>query len=154
MSARRSLWLAALLAAAPAQALAQDMCASLDRIAAASRERVPFASLVQAAREGTLVPGYDAGHCMITPESAVICWRRIAPESLLLSVMEPLLRGCLGRAPILRPDRQPRAYGEPDLVFTRRGLRYALDTECTPYCAVGMMAHLAITIEPRRRPRR
>jgi hypothetical protein len=149
MSARRSLWLAALLAAAPAPAFAQEMCAALDRIEAASREPVPFASIMQAGREGTLVPGFREGECGYATGSttAIVCWRRIAGESLSVEAMERTLRDCLGRAPVLRPDRQPRAWGEPDLVFTRRGLRYEFMTQCTPQCAAGMLAWLAIKIE-------
>ena len=153
---RNSAWIMVTLAALPAPAAAQEMCAALDRIAASSRERVPFASLAQAGRDGTLVPGFREGECgpATGPATAIVCWRRIAPESLSLDAMERTLRDCLGRAPLLRPDRLPRAWGDPDLVFTRRGLRYEFSTRCTPQCAAGMLATFAIKLERGRRPGR
>ena len=42
---RRSLWLLPSVFAAAAPAAAQEMCAALNRIAAAAREALPFASL-------------------------------------------------------------------------------------------------------------
>lgn len=153
---RRIVWLGAAMLALPLPAAAQEMCAALDRIAAASRERVPFASIMEAAREGTLVPGFREGDCRYATDSttAIVCWRRIAGESLSVEAMERTLRDCLGRAPLRRPDRQPRAWGAPDLVFTRRGLRYEFMAQCTPQCAAGMLAWLAIKIERPQRPRR
>jgi hypothetical protein len=147
VSARRSLWLASLVAAAPAPAFATDMCAALDRIAAASRERVPFASLVQAARDGTLVPGYRGGDCLVRPRAGVTCWRNLAPEQLELGAVEGAVRDCLRRAPILQPGRQPRNRDDADLVFVARGLRYEFDTECSPRCAAGMLASFAIRFQ-------
>jgi hypothetical protein len=150
VSARRSLWLATLLAAAPAEAFATDMCAALDRIAVASRERVPFASLAQAARDGTLVPGYRGGDCLVRPRAGVTCWRNLAPEQLEPRAVERAVRDCLGRAPVLDPGRQPRNPDEADLVFVARGLRYEFDTECSPRCAAGMLASLGIRLDGAR----
>lgn len=153
MSARWRLWLAALLAAAPVPAFAQEMCASLGRIAAASRERVPFASLAGAARDGSLLPGFRDGDCLVRPRTGVTCWRNLAPEQLELDAVEAAVRACLGREPLLRPGRQPRNPDEADLVFVARGLRYEFDTQCSPRCAAGMLASFGIRFDRARRPR-
>jgi hypothetical protein len=153
MRARRSLWVAALLAAAPAPALAQDMCASLDRIAAASRDRPAFASLRRAAWDGTLVPGYRDRDCTITPGIRVLCYRNLAPASLELDAIGRALRDCLGREPVLRPDREGRTYGDPDLLFVVRGLRYRVNNHCDRHCRAGLITSFEISFERARRRR-
>ena len=147
-----SLLLVPVLLGWAAPAAAQEMCAALDRIAAASRERVPFASLASAAQAGTLVPGYRDGDCTVR-RTGVTCWRNLAPERLELGAMEQALRECLRREPLLRPGRQPRDPGEADLVFVARGLRYEADTECSPRCAAGMLASFGVRFENQRRRR-
>lgn len=151
MSAGRSLWLGAVLFAAPLPAAAQEMCTALDRIAAAARERTPFASL--AATNDALVPGFRGSDCVVSPGVGVVCWRAIAPEALARGAMERTLRECLGREPILRPGRQPRTGREAGLVFVARGLRYALSTLCSPQCGTGMQASFVIAPERARRRR-
>ena len=56
---RKFLWLGPALLAAPLPAAAQDMCAALDRLAASSREPVPFASLQERNARGVEAdPGF------------------------------------------------------------------------------------------------
>ncbi len=153
MIGRRGLWLGAFLAAAPAPALAQDMCAALDRIAAASRERVPFGSLHQAARDGTLVPRFREQDCRVLSGRGLHCYRNLAPRALDISQMLPTLRDCLRRAPVHEP-RQPRlTYDDAALVFRARGLRYTVRNDCNRSCRAGLLASLDISLDRTRNRR-
>lgn len=143
---RKYLWGIALLVAVPVPAFAQDMCPALGRIEAASRERVPFASLVDAQAKGdVLVPGFIAESCRVTPGRDITCWRNIAPRSLEWGAIEPVLRDCLGVAPLARSGAR-NSSRRNDLVFVARGLRYRVGNSCDHTCRAGLIASFEVTL--------
>lgn len=140
---RKSLWTIAAIAALPAPAAAQDMCASLQRIAAAAREPVPFASLA----DGTeLVPGYR--YCRVETGTAardggVSCHTQLAPESLIAETVGAQVRDCLGAVPGRILDRFPPA----TLTYSTDQLSISVSSHCNERCHVGRLA----SIDLRRR---
>lgn len=140
MIGRRSLWLAAVLVASPAPAFAQDMCAALNRIAAAAKEPVPFASL-ENGRE--LVPGYS--YCRVETGTAaraggVYCHATLAPRSLVAETVGTQVRDCLGAVPGRIIDRLPPA----SLVYNTDQLSIRVSSHCDERCHVGRLASIDI----------
>ena len=134
---RKSLWTIAAIAALPAPAMAQDMCASLNRIAAAAREPVPFASLA----DGQLVPGYH--YCRVQTGTAagpgeVFCHQQLAPKSLIAEIVGAQVRDCLAAVAAPRPQPwSPMEFRTGDLVIT-------VESHCDERCHVGRLASLHI----------
>ena len=149
-------WLAAAVVtmALPAPAAAADLCTALNRIVAASREAVPFASLREAALGGTLVPGFREQDCAVRPGIGIACYRNIAPANLERGAMERALRECLGVAPVPGPERRWRGEREPALAFVASGLRYEVTTGCDHSCRAGLLAYFDVMFEGERRPSR
>lgn len=143
---RKTLWTTLALAALPAPAFAQEMCAALDRIAAASGDPVPFASLVDAARSGDLVPGFGEQDCQVTAGTSISCFRNLASPALELDAMERTLRDCLRRAPVTRTAR-PGLIPDRELVFVASGLRYRVSNDCDRRCRAGLLAYFEIAFE-------
>ncbi len=148
-SLRKCLWATPLLAALPAPAAGQGMCAALDRIATASREAVPFGSLADAARTGDLVPGFDRGQCQVTAGARVSCYRNLAPESLELGAMERTLRDCLRSAPV-STGSSPVRIPSRELAFVASGLRYRIAAYCDHHCRAGLLAWFEVAFEAAR----
>lgn len=139
----KAAWLAAALVALPVPAAAQDMCAALQRIAAAAREPVPFASLADG---GELVPGYR--YCRVETGTAmrdggVFCHTSLAPQSLMAETVGPQVRDCLGAAPGRILDRFPPA----SLTYSTDQLSIRVSSHCDERCHVGRLA----SIDLRRR---
>ncbi len=138
-SLRKSLWIVAAIMALPAPAAAQEMCAALNRIAAASREPVPFASL-----EGgpsSLVPGYD--YCRVETGTAmrdggVFCNRRLAPKSLIAATVGAQVQDCLGGTSV------PQEWPDNDRVYRTGELVITVESHCDERCHVGRLASLTI----------
>jgi hypothetical protein len=161
---RKSLWTIAAILAPPAPVEARDVCAALNRVAASSDEALPFASLKEAASDGTLLPGFGKLACRIWRGgfggTGVYCFRDHAPANLDLSGMERILRDCLGVAPVLRvgeagevrrPDYAGQ-WGDPTLLFIASGLRYGVETDCGERCPSGRSVSVNVVLE-RGRPR-
>lgn len=129
----------------PLPAAAQDMCAALARIEAAAREAPAFTSLDGPRRE--LVPGYGPNCWTGTTDEGrfLTCSRsQFAPAGLIAATIGPVIRDCLGAAP-LRPARYSPGvlrYGTPKLEVT-------VHSNCNERCHVGRGA--SITFRPRRR---
>jgi hypothetical protein len=129
----------AALLAMPLPAAAQDMCAALNRIAAAAREPVPFSSL----RDGRgLVPGY--GWCRVhsgTGEQAVevYCNTSLAPRSLIAATVGAQIRDCLGA---VRVPGRPFSISEEYRTDT---LSISVSSHCDERCHVGRLASILIT---------
>lgn len=139
---RKSLWtIAATLAALPLPAAAQEMCAALQRIEAAAREPVPFASLE--AGQG-VVPGYE--YCRVetgTPAriGRILCHRQLAPASLAAGVVGPKVEACLGI-----PPEPSRAFARSGFVFRSRLLEIRVSSHCNEHCHVGRLASFTVLI--------
>ncbi|HEY5710957.1 MAG TPA: hypothetical protein VIT38_03590 [Allosphingosinicella sp.] len=143
---RKFLTAAALLAALPGPAFAQNMCVAVNRIAAAGREPVPFLSLEREVAKVVIVPGFRAGTCRVEPGTSISCSRNLAPRSLDVEELGPVLRDCLQAAPA------PAERFPPDprlLVFIAEGLRYEIHNNCTDTCRAGMLASFRVTMAPR-----
>src|SRR6185436_3878523 len=109
-----------LLAALPAPASAQALCASLDRIVRSAGEPIPFASLERAAAGGeVLVAGFRPMSCRVAPGASIACWRNLAPEALSVAAMAPAIWDCLGR-----PGPRPDPDGPAHETFLASGLRF------------------------------
>jgi len=135
-----------LLAALPAPASAQALCASIDRIVRSAREPAPFASLERAAAGGEiLVAGYRLMSCRVAPGESVACWRNLAPEALAVANMAPALEDCLGLSRS-RPDPNAPARAS----FLASGLRFEVGNNCTPLCRAGLIAWFRVTLAGRR----
>jgi hypothetical protein len=135
-----------LLAALPAPASAQALCASLDRIVRSAGEPVPFASLERAAARGeVLVAGFRPMSCQIAPGESIACWRNLAPESLSVAAMAPALHDCLGL-----PGPRPDPDGPAHATFLASGLRFEIGNNCTPACRAGLIAWFRVTLAGRR----
>ena len=135
---RKSLWTIAAIVALPVPAAAQEMCAALNRIAAAAREPVPFGSLKDG-RE--LVPGYR--HCRVETGTAmrdgrVFCHTSLAPESLIAETVGAQVRDCL--AAVVVP-REPFADGD---VYRSETLLISVSSHCDNRCHVGRLASIDI----------
>lgn len=138
---RKSLWTIVAIMALPAPAAAQDMCAALNRIAAAAREPVPFASLTDARG---LVPGYD--YCRVdigtgARDGGVSCSATMAPKSLMAETVGAQVRDCLGAVPLPREQFA----GADD--YQTDTLRISVSSHCDERCHVGRIA----SIDLRRR---
>lgn len=139
---RKSLWTIAAVAAVPLPAAAQDMCAALNRIAAAAGEPAPFASLE--GHEGGLVPGYN--YCRVETGTRarvgrVMCHSQMAPKTLIAETVGAQVRDCLHAAPGL-PERYSQAS-----VYRTPTLTISVESHCDEHCHVGRLA----SIEMRRR---
>ena len=137
---RKCLWMVAAVAALPAPAAAQNMCAALNRIAAAAREPVPFASL-EDGRE--LVPGYR--YCRVETGTAaraggVFCHTQFAPKGLIAEAVGPQVRDCLGAVPGRSLDRFPPAA----LIYRTDHLSVSVSSHCDERCHVGRLASIDI----------
>jgi hypothetical protein len=140
---RKSLWTIAAMVALPAPAAAQEMCAALQRIAAAVREPVPFASLEKV--RTPLVPGYD--YCRVETGTAaraggVFCHQQMAPESLIAGTVGAQVRDCLGAVPLPR-----QGFASAD-AYQTDSLSIGVSSRCDDRCHVGRIASL--TIQRRR----
>jgi hypothetical protein len=129
--------------ALPVPAAAQEMCAALNRIAAAAREPVPFASLEGAS--SSLVPGYD--YCRVETGTGaragrVSCHQQLAPKSLIAATVGAQVRDCLGGTSI------PQEWPDNDRVYRTASLVITVESHCDERCHVGRLASL--TIERRR----
>ena len=133
----KALLAAGALVLLPGSAAAQEMCAALNRIAAAAREPEPFASLA----DGQLVPGYH--YCRVQTGTAartgeVFCHRQLAPRSLIAEAVGAQIRDCLGAIAV--PGAQSWSlpeYRTADLVIT-------VQSHCDERCHVGRLASLHI----------
>jgi hypothetical protein len=137
---RKSLWTIAAITVLPAPAMAQEMCAALNRIAAAAREPVPFASLADG---GELVPGYH--YCRVETGTAaraggVSCHTQFAPKSLMAEAVGAQIRDCLGAVPGRIVDRLPPA----TLTYSTDHLSIRVSSHCDEGCHVGRLASLTI----------
>lgn len=141
LALRKSLWMAAAFAALPAPAAAQEMCAALNRIAAAAHEPVPFGSL-EGGRE--LVPGYR--YCRVETgttlrDGGVFCHTSMAPKNLIAETVGAQVRDCLGAVPM--PRRQFESADE----YRTDSLLIRVRSNCDDRCHVGRLA----SIDLRRR---
>ncbi len=134
----------AALAFAPTPAMAQDVCAVLGRIEAAAHEATPFASLAAPAAEEAIFPGFQEGSCTTERRGRFICYRNIAPASLDIAALGPVVQACLGVAPVPSPVVNS-GYQERGLIFTVRGLRYRLDNMCDQSCRAGLIASIEVS---------
>jgi hypothetical protein len=136
---RRSVLIGAALFALPLPAAAQEMCAALNRIAAAAREAVPFASLENS--RDSLVPGYH--YCRVETGTAarageVYCHQQLAPKSLIAETVGAQVRDCLGAVAAPRPQTwSPQEYRTAELAIT-------VESHCDERCHVGRLASLHI----------
>ena len=135
-----------LLLALPAAASAQDLCADLNRIAAAARETPPFASLERALAAGQAVlPGFG---CRVRSEPGearqLICSRSMAPPELAQAPMTALLRDCLGAEPV----RAASPWSAPG--FTTADLDILYDSHCDEGCHIGRIALLMVSARAAR----
>ena len=134
---RRNLWIGVALFALPLPAAAQEMCAALNRIAAAAREPVPFAKL----GDGQLVPG--SHYCRVQTGTAarageVFCHQQLAPKSLIAEAVGAQVRDCLGAIAVPGPQSwSPLEYRTADLAIT-------VQSHCDERCHVGRLASLHI----------
>jgi hypothetical protein len=145
MGTMRKTLLAAAIAALPAPAAAQELCAGLNRIVAAAQEPVPFASLENAPQ--SVLPGFDRP-CRVhgaqtTGARAFICSQyQFAPKSLAMEILGPAVRDCLDAEPLPgRPFSGVLSYGVQDLVVT-------VSSHCEERCHVGRSATLSVERRP------
>lgn len=126
---------------------AQDLCPTIARIVAASREPAPFVSL--GVGRNVVFPGYRPESCRIENGTSIVCFRNLAPRSLSRALLGPAIQACLRSAPV--PSERPRH----ETVFVAEGLRYEIYAECDEGCRAGRITSLAITLmraeDPRRR---
>jgi hypothetical protein len=135
-----------LLAALPAPAPAQTLCASIDRILRSAGEPIPFASLDPAAAAGeVLVAGFRPMSCRVAAGESISCWRNLAPDTLSVAAMAPALHDCLGL-----PGPPPDPEGPARETFLASGLRFEIGHNCTPRCRAGLIAWLRVTLAGRR----
>ena len=132
---------AALLWSAPLPAVAQEMCAGLNRIAAAAREPSPFASLAGQAQN--LLPGLE-GYCQYRPYGGdrggdIFCNRSLAPEHLAREPLVQALRDCLGAVYV--PGPTTWAEGE----YRAGDLQIRVHAYCDDQCQVGRLVTLIFT---------
>lgn len=137
----RLLPVALALLGLPLPAAAQDMCAGLNRIAAAARESVPFASLADETQR--LLPGLE-GSCRYRPadgdrRGTIVCRRNFAPEGLAPAPLARALRDCVGATYV--PGPTARAVGE----FRAGDLRIRVYSHCSEACQLGRIVTLIFT---------
>jgi hypothetical protein len=124
----------AMIAAAPAGA--QDWCAALQRIEAASREPVMFASL-----EGmpAPIPGYR--HCQVRTgaDGFIRCHAQLAPADLEASRVAERVAACLGIVP-----SPPGPAGAATRTFDVPPLRWVISSSCDERCQVGRVASFVV----------
>jgi hypothetical protein len=135
----------AAIAALPAPAAAQELCAGLNRIVAAAHEPVPFASLENAAE--SVLPNFDRP-CRVhvthaTGARTFLCSQyQFAPKSLAMETLGPAVRDCLNAEALpSRPFSGVLSYRVRDLVVT-------VSSHCEERCHVGRSA----TVSVKRRP--
>lgn len=148
MTARRSLWLVAFLVAAPAPAAASDICAALDRIATASREAPPFASIRRGLAGGeAVVPGFRTEECRVGPAG-------IACDDISFNVSNfdgwPAPLDCPGLTPATPSDRRPGRRDRPH-AYALSGLHIEYGFSCWG-CAGGPHSYFSVSFEGGRRP--
>ena len=136
----RSLLTLVALPALPLPAAAQEMCAALNRIAAAANEPVPFASLEGV--QTSLVPGYR--HCRVdTPLGqrigAIYCHSQMAPKSLIAETVGAHVQACLGGTMSI-----PQEWPDNDRVYRTANLEITVESRCDERCHVGRIASLRI----------
>lgn len=144
----RRKWLPGLLllAAVPAPASAQALCASIDRIVRSAGEPTPFASLARAAAAGeVLVAGFRPMSCRVAAGESIDCWRNLAPDSLAVARMAPALHDCLGL-----PGPRPGPDGPARATVLASGLRFEIGNNCTPRCRAGLIVWFRVTRAGRR----
>jgi hypothetical protein len=127
------------LAALPLPAAAQEMCAALNRIAAAANEPVPFASLENNA--GSLVPGYR--YCRVETQTArragnVLCHAQLAPKSLIAEHVGAQVQDCLGGTAV------PQEWPDNDRVYRTANLVITVESRCDERCHVGRIASMRV----------
>lgn len=149
MGARRTtLWLAA-IAALPAPAAAQDLCAGLNLILAAAQEPVPFASLENAPQ--SVLPDFERP-CRVhvtdaTGARTFLCSQhQFAPKSLAMEILGPAVRDCLGAETLpRRPFSGVLGYRVRDLIVT-------VSSHCEERCHVGRSATVSVERRPEGAP--
>lgn len=141
---RKTLWVAA-IAALPAPAAAQALCAGLNRIVAAADEPVPFASLENAPQ--SVLPNFSRP-CRVhvthtTGARTFLCSQhQFAPKALAMEILGPAVRDCLGAEALpARPFSGVLSYSVRDLIVT-------VSSHCEERCHVGRSA----TVRVARRP--
>lgn len=145
---RKTLWVVA-IAALPAPAAAQALCAGLNRIVAAAHEPVPFASLENAPE--SVLPDFRRP-CRVhvthaTGARTFLCsQRQFAPKSLAMETLGPAVRDCLGAEALPgRPFSGVLSYRVQDLIVT-------VSSHCEERCHVGRSATVSVERRPEEAP--
>jgi len=145
---RKALWAAA-VAALPAPAAAQTLCAGLNRIVAAAHEPVPFASLENAV--DSVLPGFRRP-CRVhvtrsTGARTFVCSQyQFAPKNLAMETLGPAVRDCLDAEALPgRPFSGVLSYRVQNLVVT-------VSSNCDENCHVGRSATLSVGRRPDEAP--
>jgi hypothetical protein len=136
------------LAALPAPAAAGDLCASLNRIIASSRETPPFASVRRGLTNGeAIVPGFAATICEVSATTGIHC----SDASMNVGNFDdwPDLGACLGVEAL--PEPSPRPFRRDwTKAFAVSGLRIEYGVECLR-CAGPASSLFSVTFEGRAR---
>ena len=136
----RAVPIALTLLVLPAPAAAQEMCAALNRVAAAALEEPAFASLGD--RREEVVPGFNQGCRISHPQEGptLVCSRgQFAPESLIAEALGRRVRDCLSAVP--QPPARPFDRG---LRYMTRDLVITVSSHCSERCHVGRSAMLKV----------
>lgn len=144
----RLICFAGALVAMPGVAAAKDVCAALERIAAAARETPPFASVGRAMAEGEIVvPGFAIETCSI--EAAQFSCRDMTfVVANFESWPEPLT--CRGLSPATPSQRGP-GIRDRQHAYVLSGVRIEYGVSCWG-CAGGAAVYFTAGRDARRRP--
>jgi hypothetical protein len=144
----RSVVLAGAVIAMPLPAAAKDVCAALNRIAAAADETPPFESVRRAMAEGEIVvPGFAIETCSIE-EAQFSCSDMTFAVHNFAAWPEPLT--CPGLSPAT-PSRQPRGLQDRQHAYLLSGVRIEYGVSCWG-CAGGAAVYFTAGRDARRRP--
>lgn len=144
---RKAFWFGTVLIAAPLPVAAQEICAALDRIAASSREPVPFESIRRALAAGeAVVPGFPPEECSVTAE-AVSCHHHSMTLTSFDGWPDPL--NCAGLVPAA-PTTRGAWHRDRQYAFAAAGLRIDYGTHCMA-CAGPGSTHFRAGFERRRK---
>jgi hypothetical protein len=140
----RRLAIAAVVILLPAPAAAQTVCGALDRIAAAARERAPFASVRAALANGeAVVPGFEARDCDVRL-GAVSCRVTDFVAGNFDRWPEPL--SCAGLIAV--PSFPGRHNPNPQHVYRFGALRIEYGVDCYG-CAGGARSYFIASVDGR-----
>lgn len=140
---RKCLWMLAAIMTVPAPAIAGDICSTLDRIAAAARERPAFASLGRAlAEDEAVVPGFWPRDCRVSP-GGIDCDDISFNTRNFDGWPNPLT--CRGLTAV--PPTGPRPGQERQFAYLLSGLRIEYGFSCRG-CAGGSHGYFHAAFEP------